>query len=77
MTEYERHVMEHATAWRHPRRLYRNHYTAGPEQDSWPTLQALCARGLMRVHCAPSDDLGGMTVFAVTDAGIAALGREE
>lgn len=69
--------MEHAVAWRDKNRLYRNHFVAGCDHDDWPTLQALCERGLMRVNRGPSELSGGGTVFAVTDAGLAALGHEE
>lgn len=69
--------MKHATAWEHRDRLYRNHFVAGPDSDDWPTLQALRARGLMYVRCEPSEDLGNMTVFAVTEGGINVLRRRK
>lgn len=70
----ERRIMEHATAWKHKRRLYRNYFVAGPDHMDWSVLQELCERGLMHVRRGPSDIMGGMTIFSVTDAGIAALG---
>lgn len=74
MTEQERHIMEHATAWRHRHRLYRNHFATSPGTDDWAPIQALCERGLMRVLVSAEDgDFGGMTIFTVTDSGIAAL----
>ena len=69
----ERHVMEHAVAWGHPRPLYRNYFVAGPDHEDWPTLQSLCDRGLMRVRREPSEEFGGMTVFAVTADGQASM----
>lgn len=70
--------MEHATAWRHPRRLYRNHFVAGPDHDDWSTLQVLCHRGLMRARPLPSDVFGDSVVFFVTELGLAALkGRDD
>jgi hypothetical protein len=70
----ERHVMEHATAWRHKQRLYRNHFVAGPGHDNWGVLKALCDRGLMR-QSRGSELSGGDSVFVVTDEGLAALRR--
>jgi len=72
----ERELMEHATAWRHRQRLYRNYFATSHGTDDWPIIQALCERGLMRVVRAPTALLGGMTVFAVTETGIAALGTQ-
>jgi hypothetical protein len=69
----EWHVMAHATAWDSKDRLYRNHYCARPGEDHWGTIQALCARGLMRVSREPAPLSGDVTVFLVTRAGIAAL----
>lgn len=75
MTDGERHILEHSLGWKNRTPGYRNHYTCGADSDAWPTLQALVARGLMCVSRPPGDDLGGMTVFAVTPEGIAALKR--
>jgi hypothetical protein len=69
--------MEHAIAWKHRHRLYRNYYVAGPDQEDWQLLQSLCERGLMEVIRQPSDMFGDMTVFAVTIAGQEALSRED
>lgn len=69
----EREAMEHATAWRHKRRLYRNHFVTGPDTIDWPIVFGLVERGLMKMTRSPSELSGGMQVFAVTDAGIAAL----
>jgi hypothetical protein len=69
----ERELMEHATAWHHHRRLYRNHFVTGPGTTDWPTVQALCSRGLMMQTRAPSELSGGDAVFTVTEAGIAKL----
>lgn len=77
MTERERAIMEHATAWQHRSRLYRNHFTAGPEQDDWSVLTGLCERGLMKVRRPPSAEFGGMTVFSVTEGGLRALGAKD
>lgn len=68
----ERHVMVHATAW--PKR-YRNHFCASEGHDDWPTLQRLCARGLMHDR-GRSSLSGGDNVFVVTPAGIELLQRE-
>jgi hypothetical protein len=73
ITEKERHVLEHACAWRHERQFYRNHYCAGPDHEDWRMLQALCERGLMRVAQGPGPALGGQSVFAVTATGRLAL----
>ena len=75
ITESDRHVMAHATAW--DRGRYRNHYTAGPDADAWSTLESLVSRGLMRVRVRADPDLGGMSVFEVTKLGISALSSQE
>lgn len=77
MSDAERSIMEHAVAWRHRRRLYRNHFIAGPDHVDWPTLLALCEQRLMYVRREPSSDFGGMTVFAVTEAGKKALAERQ
>jgi hypothetical protein len=69
----ERDVMAHACAWDHKSRGFRNYFAATPGSDDWPTLQELCARGLMRVGRHSDPVFGGMTFFTVTDAGLAAL----
>lgn len=75
ITAAERHILEHATGWRSKQPLYRNHYVAGPEQDCWPTLQALRARGLMRPTRESDEVIGGMHCYAVTEEGVALLTR--
>jgi hypothetical protein len=78
LTLEELDAMSHATGWNEGKnRLYRNHYVCGDDSDTWPVLQALCDRGLMRVRRHSDDDqlFGGMTTFSVTDAGIEALKR--
>ncbi len=77
LTPAERAVMEHACAWTHKSRLYRNHFVAGDDHADWPTLQALCERGLMYVSHEPSEFVGGMTTFSVTDAGLTALAEKD
>jgi len=72
LTLGEARVMVHATAW--PKR-YRNHFCASEGHDDWATLQALCARGLMRVNGADRQLSGGDTVFSVTEDGMRALER--
>lgn len=71
LTEQERHVMEHSTAWP---KCYRNHFCASEGHHDWATLQALCARGLMSVGRKPGPLSGGDTVFIVTQLGIDELG---
>lgn len=76
LTSRERSIMEHACAWSHRSRFYRNHYVSGPDSSEWAALQSLCERGLMFVRLASiasTDRFGGMSVFAVTQAGFAAL----
>lgn len=74
LTDRERHVMVHATAWDHPRSpLYRNHFCARPGHEDWGTIQALVARGLMAERGRPSELSGGDHTFAVTNAGMEAL----
>jgi hypothetical protein len=73
LTERERHIMAHATGWESRWPLYRNHFCAGPSHDAWPTIQALIARGMMRVSREPTPLSGGDTTFCVTAIGIAAL----
>ena len=75
VNDVERHVTEHATAWTHRHRLYRNYFVAGPDHEDWPVLQALCARGLVQMVRGQSATFGGDAVFSVTPAGIAALGE--
>jgi hypothetical protein len=77
LTDAERHVMAHATAWDHERPLYRNHFCASAGHADWATLQALCSRELMRVGRAPGPISGGDTVFVVTPYGLEALRRFE
>lgn len=50
---------------------YRNHYVASPGHDSWDTLEAMTADGLVLKH-APRDIFGGddCHCFTVTPAGI-------
>lgn len=73
MTDGERDVMEHATGWRTKTPLYRNRYVASDGHPAWATLHRLVDEGLMEVVCGPTRDLGGSSMFAVTDAGIEAL----
>ncbi len=73
LTERERHVMSHAAGHKLPPHNYRNRFVTGPGTDDWKTLQALCVRGFMKIVGRPSELSGGDTVFAVTDAGFAAL----
>jgi hypothetical protein len=70
ITKTEREIMEHASAWP---KCYRNHYVTGEGSDSWPTIQALCASGLMRMSRAPSELSGGDPVFMVTKEGFREL----
>ena len=63
VTPAQRHIMEHATAWHGRYPLFRNHFCAGPDQDSWADLQALVSRGLMSVMASASADMGGMSSF--------------
>lgn len=72
LTDAERHILEHSLGWTSRNPGYRNHYTCGDDSDAWPTLQALVARGLMRVSRPPAAWLP-MTTFVVTPDGIAAL----
>lgn len=77
LTPEERHVMEHAVAWKHPTNPgYRNRYSADARSDTWPTIQALVGRGLMELGnpAAVSLDVGVTATFLVTPAGLAALG---
>jgi hypothetical protein len=84
MTLRELDVLDHAYAWHRLKKaersrpvppVLRNHFCAGPGHHDWDALQALCARGLMRVFRAPHEIAGGDTTFSVTDAGVAALKR--
>lgn len=63
LTEAERDIMNHALKGGTARR-YRNHYCASEGHESWPALQRLVERGLMRVSRLPSDLSGGDTVSA-------------
>jgi len=74
LSEAERHVMAHAVgdgAVRSGR--YRNVFVAREGHRDWATLQALCARGLMRVSRGPGGFHGDATCFAVTEEGYKAL----
>jgi len=74
VTDAERHVLEHSTGWLSRQPLYRNHFCASEGHDDWETLQALCARGLMRVGRQPGVLSGEDTIFVMTEAGIAEPG---
>lgn len=76
LLDRDRDIIEHATGWRSRWPLYRNHFCAGPYHADWETIQALIARGLMRVTRQPSELSGGDSVFGVTALGIAALDRD-
>jgi hypothetical protein len=69
----EREVLRHATGWNSAQPQFRNHYCTSPGGDDWETIQALCARGMMRIGRKPSALSGGDTIFVVTDAGIEGL----
>lgn len=73
LSKAERDVMEHATAWKHRDRLYRNYFAADSTHDDWITIKQLCERGLMGVRRRPTARFGYLTIFTVTEAGIAAL----
>lgn len=82
LSDDDRGIMAHAVAWDHPRtrrtrrrKFWRNHYATQEGCDGWDTIQKLCDRGLMRAMRGPTDWLGGMSVFAVTEAGIDELRR--
>ena len=72
ITEREREIMQHAVAWKHKNRLYRNHFAVGPDDDDWTTIQVLCERGLMCVLRSPSE-ISPLTIFTVTALGIDSL----
>lgn len=74
MTPEERHILEHAVGWKHPRTpLYRNHFVSGPECDNWSTLLDLVSQGLMMGPITTGPYSGGMATFRVTDLGLKAL----
>ena len=72
LSEYERELMEHATAWRNKRnRLFRNYFAAGPEGRDRETWDALLARGL--AMASPHAGSDRLTFFHVTPEGLKAL----
>jgi hypothetical protein len=71
LSDAERDIMEHATAWKNGR--FRNHYAADEETDVWSTLISLTARGMLRVAVKPEPFFGSMTIFSVTENGQQAL----
>lgn len=75
LSDPERDVMEHATAWHHKNRLYRNHFCAGESHADIGTIDALTHRGLMECRRHKDPGLGGDCMFVVTLKGIEALER--
>lgn len=75
----EREIMEHALGFQRDssgkryRRGDRNSFVTGPDTDDWAPIQRLVELGMMQLRMAPSDDRGGMSVFAVTRKGFEAL----
>lgn len=76
LSERERAILEHATAWRSRWPLHRNHFCADAAHEDLPAIRALVSRGLMHVSREPSSLSGGDTVYCVTAIGIAALKRK-
>ena len=74
LTEKEIHILEHATAWKHDRPLYRNYYATAPDCDDWNLVQGLVKKGLMQDMGTNSGIFGELSFFRVTDLGLDALG---
>jgi len=73
ITPEELHILEHATGWKSRQPLYRNRYVTDEGDEACTIIQELIARGLMRCTRGPTEWLGGMSVFGVTEEGIEVL----
>lgn len=76
LSKEERDIMEHATAWNHKQRLYRNHFVTDHDSDDGKIIAGLIERGLMAMTRQGGQLSGGMPVFAVTKAGQDELAKE-